>query len=76
MWRRLSLRPLAAAIESSPRVLLFLFGSKAKLVQELLARAREDELGFLSGVGGGERRERDITSVTPAAPGPASPPRP
>ena len=45
----LSLRPLAAAIGSSPRVLLFLFGSKAELVQALLARAREDELELLRG---------------------------
>jgi len=44
----LSLRPLAAAIGSSPRVLLFLFGSKAELVQALLARAREDELELLN----------------------------
>ena len=44
----LSLRPLAAAIGSSPRVLLFLFGSKAELVQALLARAREEELELLS----------------------------
>jgi len=43
----LSLRPLAAAVNSSPRVLLFLFGSKAELVQALLARAREDELELL-----------------------------
>jgi AcrR family transcriptional regulator len=43
----LSLRPLAAAIGSSPRVLLFLFGSKAELVQALLTRARQDELEFL-----------------------------
>src|ERR1700704_1958853 len=39
----LSLRPLAAAVGSSPRVLLFLFGSKDQLVRELLARARADE---------------------------------
>lgn len=43
----LSLRPLAAAVGSSPRVLLFLFGSKAGLVQALLARARRDELALL-----------------------------
>jgi AcrR family transcriptional regulator len=43
----LSLRPLAAAIGSSPRVLLFLFGSKDDLVRALLARARADELTFL-----------------------------
>jgi AcrR family transcriptional regulator len=42
-----SLRPLAAAIGSSPRVLLFLFGSKAGLVQALLARARQDEVELL-----------------------------
>jgi AcrR family transcriptional regulator len=43
----MSLRPLATAIGSSPRVLLFLFGSKDGLVRALLARAREDELAFL-----------------------------
>lgn len=50
----LSLRPLAAAIGTSPRVLLFLFGSKDGLVRALLARARADELGFLSGEHGSE----------------------
>jgi AcrR family transcriptional regulator len=43
----LSLRPLAAAIGSSPRVLLFLFGSKDELVRALLARARADEVALL-----------------------------
>lgn len=43
----LSLRPLAAAIGSSPRVLLFLFGSKDGLVEALLARARADEVALL-----------------------------
>ena len=43
----LSLRPLAAAIGSSPRVLLFLFGSKDGLVAALLARARAEELAVL-----------------------------
>ncbi|MGV9797002.1 TetR/AcrR family transcriptional regulator [Mycobacterium sp. NPDC003449] len=43
----MSLRPLAAAIGSSPRVLLFLFGSKDGLVRALLARARDDELELL-----------------------------
>lgn len=55
-----SLRPLASAIGTSPRVLLFLFGSKDGLVRALLARAREDELSLLgeSGDGreGGEHR--------------------
>ena len=43
----LSLRPLASAIGSSPRVLLYLFGSKEGLVRALLARARADELEML-----------------------------
>jgi AcrR family transcriptional regulator len=43
----MSLRPLASAIGSSPRVLLFLFGSKDGLVRALLARARTDELALL-----------------------------
>jgi AcrR family transcriptional regulator len=46
----LSLRPLAAAIGSSPRVLIFLFGSKEGLVRELLARARADELRLVGDV--------------------------
>lgn len=46
----LSLRPLASAIESSPRVLLFLFGSKEGLINALLARARADELALLDRV--------------------------
>ncbi|MEW2295187.1 TetR family transcriptional regulator [Streptomyces sp. NPDC006743] len=44
----LSLRPLATAIGSSPRVLLFLFGTKEGLVRALLARARADELALLA----------------------------
>lgn len=40
----MSLRPLASEIGSSPRVLLFLFGSKDGLIRALLARARADEL--------------------------------
>jgi AcrR family transcriptional regulator len=43
----LSLRPLAGSIGSSPRVLLYLFGSKDGLVRALLARARADELALL-----------------------------
>jgi AcrR family transcriptional regulator len=43
----LSLRPLAAAIGSSPRVLMFLFGNKDGLVQALLARAGAEELALL-----------------------------
>jgi len=43
----LSLRPLAAAVGSSPRVLVFLFGNKDGLVRALLSRARVDELALL-----------------------------
>ena len=61
-----SLRPLASSIGSSPRVLLFLFGSKDGLVRALLARARTDELALLDRA----RRDRksddlaDIVSTT------------
>lgn len=44
----LSLRPLAAAVGSSPRVLMFLFGNKDGLVRALLERARTDELALLA----------------------------
>jgi len=36
-----SLRPLAKAVDSSPRVLLYYFGSKEKLMVKALARLRE-----------------------------------
>lgn len=52
----MSLRPLAEAIGSSPRVLLFLFGSKDGLVRALLGRSRTEELALLAAVrarGGG-----------------------
>ena len=44
----LSLRPLAAAIGSSPRVLLYLFGSKENLLREVLARARSEQIAQLT----------------------------
>ncbi|MFJ3824927.1 TetR/AcrR family transcriptional regulator [Streptomyces nodosus] len=47
----LSLRPLAEAIGSSPRVLLYLFGSKDGLLRALLERARSDELALLDRAG-------------------------
>ena len=59
----LSLRPLAAAIGSSPRVLLFLFGSKDGLIQALLARARADELSMLENLS----RDRPGTGLEGAA---------
>ncbi|MFH9725450.1 TetR/AcrR family transcriptional regulator [Streptomyces sp. NPDC017254] len=43
----LSLRPLAEAIGTSTRVLMFLFGNKDGLVKALLDRARADELVLL-----------------------------
>jgi len=52
----MSLRPLAEAVGSSPRVLLYLFGSKDGLVQALLGRSRTEELALLAQVraeGGG-----------------------
>jgi AcrR family transcriptional regulator len=44
----MSLRPLAKAICSSPRVLLFLYGSKDALIRALLDRARADELAAIA----------------------------
>lgn len=44
----LSLRPLAEAVGSSTRVLMFLFGNKDGLVRALLERARSDELALLN----------------------------
>jgi AcrR family transcriptional regulator len=58
----LSLRPLAQAIGSSPRVLLFLFGSKEALVQAVLARARTAELEILNQTSADGSRE-DFASV-------------
>jgi AcrR family transcriptional regulator len=50
----MSLRPLAVAIGSSPRVLLYLFGSKEGLTRALLARARADELEALAALQPGD----------------------
>jgi AcrR family transcriptional regulator len=61
----LSLRPLATAVGSSPRVLLFLFGSKEGLVRAVLARARTDELDLLRGLQESEAG-RDLPTVTAA----------
>lgn len=59
----MSLRPLAAAVGSSPRVLLFLFGSKAGLVQALLARARRDELALLDRARAAGTGGRDLAGI-------------
>lgn len=45
----LSLRPLAAEIGTSPRVLLYLFGSKDGLIREIMAVARRTEVGAVTG---------------------------
>lgn len=60
----LSLRPLAAAIGSSPRVLLFLFGSKDGLLAALLARARADELAALADATAGQADLRGLVAAT------------
>jgi len=44
----LSLRPLAKAVGSSPRVLLYYFGSKEELVVKALARLRERQRSTFS----------------------------
>jgi AcrR family transcriptional regulator len=59
----LSLRPLAAAIGSSPRVLMFLFGNKDGLLRELLTRARSDELAMLENI----REPNNTTAIGLAA---------
>lgn len=58
----MSLRPLATVVGSSPRVLLFLFGSKDDLIRTLLARARQDQLD-LFGRARGESAPADLTAA-------------
>jgi AcrR family transcriptional regulator len=58
----LSLRPLATAIGSSPRVLIYLFASKEGLIRALLGRARADELEMLEAL----RREHPEVDLTSA----------
>ncbi|WP_030221641.1 TetR family transcriptional regulator [Streptomyces bikiniensis] len=59
----LSLRPLAEAIGSSTRVLMFLFGNKDGLVRALLERARTEELALMAGL---RRPERPVDLATAA----------
>ncbi|PWI15793.1 TetR family transcriptional regulator [Streptomyces sp. Act143] len=59
----LSLRPLAEAIGSSPRVLLYLFGSKDGLIRALLARARADELDQIEVLADLRAADEGTTSV-------------
>lgn len=53
----LSLRPLAKAVGSSPRVLLYYFGSKEEMVVKALARLRERQRATYS-----QMREASFTS--------------
>ncbi len=46
----LSLRPLAKAVGASPRVLLYYFGSKEKMVVEVLAEVRQRQRASYAGV--------------------------
>lgn len=59
----ISLRPLATAVGSSPRVLLFLFGSKAGLIQALLGRARRDELALLERARATRAGDHDLVAI-------------
>ncbi|MFC9058951.1 TetR/AcrR family transcriptional regulator [Streptomyces sp. NPDC057074] len=59
----LSLRPLAEAIGSSTRVLMFLFGNKDGLVRALLERARADELALLDRLRGTDRPVGLVSAV-------------
>ncbi|HEY7017427.1 MAG TPA: TetR/AcrR family transcriptional regulator [Gaiellaceae bacterium] len=43
----LSLRPLAKALDTSPRMLLYDFGSKERLIHEILAEIRRRETSLL-----------------------------
>jgi len=57
----LSLRPLAKAVGSSPRVLLYYFGSKEDLVVKALARLRERQRGTF-----GRMKEANFASPSEA----------
>ena len=57
----LSLRPLAKAVGSSPRVLLYYFGSKEEMVVKALARLRERQRATYS-----QMREASFTSPSEA----------
>ena len=48
----LSLRPLAKAVGSSPRVLLYYFGSKEKMVVDVLAEVRRQQVASFGGISG------------------------
>lgn len=60
----LSLRPLAAATGTSPRMLLYLFGSKEQLVRELLARARHEQISLITGLPGPDAPDGGFEQLT------------
>jgi AcrR family transcriptional regulator len=54
----LSLRPLAAALKTSPQMLLYFFGSKEELISEVLVRIRlRQQVDFVRAVSGTGRRK-------------------
>ncbi len=55
----LSLRPLAKAVKSSPRVLLYYFGSKENLVVEIVRRGRARQQMMMANL--------KVTDLSPAA---------
>lgn len=57
----LSLRPLAKELGSSPRVLLYYFGSKEQLVSEIITRVRRRQHEALASM-----RERSFEDITQA----------
>ena len=54
-----SLRPLAAAVGSSPRVLLYFFGSKDELVREVHQHSRREQVRLLDAALSGQDDPRD-----------------
>lgn len=56
----LSLRPLAATIDTSPRMLLYFFGSKERLIAQALARVRtREQLDFRRAVSRSTSADRE-----------------
>ena len=56
----LSLRPLAKAVGSSPRVLLYYFGSKERLVVEIVRRGRARQREMMMDLKLTERSPREV----------------
>ncbi|GCD97985.1 TetR/AcrR family transcriptional regulator [Embleya hyalina] len=59
----LSLRPLARAIGSSPRVLLYLFGSKEGLIREILEVGRAEQFALVTRADGRPGTARDTLDL-------------